>query len=197
MLQRRAKKIVWTISAYKDLRLHPNTCMPGVDIDTKVSIVVDQFFDKFGFGSKSADFLSNNQVFKEEEFHKLLCEFQSLIKAGKPAVIRRPQMAVLKNSWWNIEAYTIDLVMMYLAPCRDFEKLLPRETVDAITGERFFFNEGAKGTFANFPIYATIFHNSKSLADFLGLVPKQVNLLVAQAEFMVKASSSKLSAVLR
>lgn len=168
MLQRRAKKIVWTISAFKALPTEVDACKSGVDTSTTVGLVADQLFDKFGFGNYSEDFLSNNQVFEQEEFQTLVCELQRLVRQGKPAVVRRPQMAVLQNSWWNIEPYVVDLVILYLAPCRDFEQRLPAETRDTVNSQRFFFDEVAQGasrTSPSLPRHSTTASAWPTLSD--------------------------------
>jgi len=195
MLQRGARKIVWTLSSFKTFPRHLNLCLGGLPEEKAADLVVDQFYDKFGLGEYSVDFLRNNQVFPKAEFTKLLCDFERLVKRGKPVVVRRPQMQVLENKWWGIKSYTVDIVFMYLAPATEFEKLLPAETRSDIDNARFL-SKSAEGSFARYPIYDTMFHNSKSLGDFVALTPNQVNLLAAQAEYMVRANRETLAALL-
>ena len=44
-------------------------------------------------------------------------------------MVLRQKLPVLPNTWWGIQGgYDLDLVLVYLETCRDFEEQLPSET---------------------------------------------------------------------
>ena len=90
-------------------------------------------------------------------------------------MVLRQKLPVLPNTWWGIQGgYDLDLVLIYLETCRDFEAQLPLETRKEIA-------KGDRGAFAHYPIYATTGQNE---GDVCGLTQSQVNLLAAQAEHL-------------
>lgn len=115
------------------------------------------------------------QVFSENDFRKLMCEFQKQRDAGNASVVKMSHVSV-ENTWWGIPAgLDVDIIWVYNERVTNFEQRLPAETRQEIA-------RGGSGPFANFPFYKTSEQNSD---DALNYHANQVNLLSAQAEYTV------------
>lgn len=185
MLQRGVPRIAWWINTDTGLGKSVDFCtLSGtLPIDLVKGQVTSMVYDKFGYGQLAKAFYAHNQVFKTSEFPSLLCDLHRLVSGGKPAVVRRRGLEVLPNTWWGIEAYTIDLVIIYNEHCQDFVSLLPEETRTSVA-------KGAKGDFKHFPLYHTMFNNVALGVSATALTAAQINLLAAQAEFTVRQNEA-------
>lgn len=182
MLQRRANKVVWWNHNYAiaDAVDYCNATLPDDVLLTTVDIFVG---DKFGFMPNLLGM--HNQVFQKEDLRPLMCDLQRLVKAGRPAVVRRPELQVVANDWWGVEPYVVDLTMVYLDRVLDFERALPQEVQEVIEEE-----------VPGFPNYNTVFVNDVALGTVASLSGPQVNLLAAQGEYVVYESEDLLREVL-
>lgn len=180
MLQRRVPRVAWWINTDTALSDVVDFC-EGAPTGDKwpAGLVTNQLYDKFGFGSLASEFYAHNQVFKQEELPKVLCEFQTLAKAGRPMVVRKT-FEVVPNAWWGIEASSVDLVMVYNARCSSFVDALPDETKEELDAD--------SGKFEHFPYFRTMFQNGPLGATTL--TDAQVNLLAAHAEFAVQQNAA-------
>lgn len=191
LLQRGVERVIWFAASYRLLnRKYPweSACAGLIKFDPVSSGVVDSFMDKFGYGEKFTTdqfYYLHNQVFSRKNASKYSCELYSLVSKGDPAVISINE-TVLPNAWWGITGgFQIEVVLVYLEQCQDFEKELPKDTKAELA-------KGANGTFAHFPSYKTNFQN---FPDIIGYSAPQVNLLAAQAEYVVLRQQAKIRQV--
>ncbi|CAE7488334.1 unnamed protein product, partial [Symbiodinium sp. CCMP2456] len=125
-------------------------------------------------------------VFERSQCLAFCRELKDLREQGKPVVVNK-KLSVLPNAWWGIKGgYEVELVLVYLDQCRDFEAQLPTETREQIA-------KGDQGAFANFPIYPVTRQNED---DMIGLTPQQAHLLAAQAEYSVRENEALLRKLL-
>eukprot|EP00924_Labyrinthula_sp_SR-Ha-C_P010618 snap_masked-scaffold_61-processed-gene-0.50-mRNA-1 protein AED:1.00 eAED:1.00 QI:0/-1/0/0/-1/1/1/0/604 len=183
LLQRKVNKIVCFV----------NTATP-IDIHYKehskyVTYKFDQEFVQVDYKAACTDFLSlfgcikfmslqynymSTHVFKESDLEGVMEGLVKNIVSGKGGIVRK-RLKVLPNRSWNIEGGEIvDIIFIYNQKCDNFEKRLPKETFQEIRKE--------ESIFKRFPYYNTTFQNRASLS----LTVPQVNLLSAQAEFVIK-----------
>jgi len=163
-------------------------CDPNLnmtDVNDWASYTTNAFF---GYGADSPGaWYSNNQVFDKALLRPLLCDLQTNVTAGKPAVIHR-QLDVLENSFWGILASEkpIDVIFVFNYRCADFVTKLPSETQAEI-------NKGESGMFANFPYYSTTFQNPP---EPLTLTLPQAQLLAAHSEYAITENLDMIRSVL-
>jgi len=188
LLQRGARKVIWVSNSWTSLNLSydwdgatPETFNP------QEGGVVDQVFCTFGYDSSAVGFFyANNQVFERSQCLAFCRELKDLKLRGKPVVVNK-KLSVLPNAWWGIKGgYEVELVLVYLDQCRDFEAQLPTEMREEIAKED-------QGAFANFPIYPVTRQNED---DMIGLTPQQAHLLAAQAEYSVRENEALLRKLL-
>jgi len=178
LLQRGAKKAIWVANSYRGLNSdYDLAAATAENFDPDKAGVIEQLYDKFGYGYQNKEYYySNNQVFEKEALLPLVQQIVALKKDGQPAVIRA-SFEVLPNTWWGIKGgNTVEIFLIYLERVADFEDLLPLDTQKELA-------KGDDGRFPGYPTYKT------SLAD---LRPCQVNLLAAQAEFCVRSNKAEL-----
>merc|ERR1712072_723739 len=97
-------------------------------------------------------------------------------------------LQVVENTWWGIAGgHNIDLVVVYNAACQDFIDVLPSETQEELA-------KGSAGDFARYPYYRTEVQNSVTRP--LELTAQQVNLLAAQAEYVVTQNAAVFQTLL-
>eukprot|EP00439_Symbiodinium_sp_Y106_P057637 s2497_g8.t1 len=197
LLQRGARKVIWVSNSWTSLNLSydwdgatPETFNPQeMDLRVRVSGLRVQWgscgpsFLHLGYDSSAVGFFyANNQVFERSQCLAFCRELKDLKLRGKPVVVNK-KLSVLPNAWWGIKGgYELELVLVYLDQCRDFEAQLPTETREEIAKED-------QGAFANFPIYPVTRQNED---DMIGLTPQQAHLLAAQAEY----SDARLSQIM-
>jgi len=190
MLQRKAKTIVWLINT--DTGLDPHDT--GVDFCEKksldipnfpVGLVTNQLYDKFGYGQDGASgYLSNNQVFAQNDFSKVTCQLQTMKKMGRPAVGLHHH-TVLKNDWWGIEGgFGVDVLYVYSENSTEFASKLPQDTRDELSKSE------TGGQFHRFPFYKTTGQNG--ITQFTQLTNEQVNLLAANAEYALWSAEADI-----
>jgi len=188
VLQRGAKKIVQFANTNVDL-VAPSSfdfcsLAAGAQIPEIENKVSKQIYDKFGYGT---GVYAHDQVFSASDLAPILCDLQKLREDGKPAVVRK-SLQVVPNTWWGIAGgHSVDLVLIYNAVCKDFENSLPSDTQAEL-------RKGSWGDFANYPYYKTVGQNWG--LDPLRYSAQQVNLLAAQAEYIVTQSQDILKSVL-
>jgi len=188
MLQRGAQKIVWLVNTGKEVPPSPNFCRRSHLIESEASLVDSQLSDKFGYWTQDdlGEFLTHNQVFDPSELPRLLCDLQRLSEVGRPLVVMR-QLQVLENRWWGIPGGNeVSVLFVYNGLVSEFVAQLPEETQASI-------QRGALGDFARFPHYWPVFQN---LAEATALTDKQVNLLAAQSEYVVRRTAALFRMVL-
>jgi len=178
LLQRQAKKAIWIASTWQ--RLDPTYDYAGATpktFDPEKAKVIGQLAGKFGYGhNNTAECLGQNQVFKKELLLDVVRKIVALQTSGKPAVVRF-ELEVQPNRWWGIRGGNkVDILLIYLEKCGDFEEGLPKDTRDAL-------KQGTEGPFAHFPTYAT---TNQTDNNILGLTSCQINLLAAQGEYSVR-----------
>lgn len=189
MLQRRARKIVWFVNtdmgianpiadsrepAFFDWCQAQQAGQEEIDPKGKIS---DQIYDKFGYGEL---FYQDNQVFPKEDLLEVGCSMQRLKVAGKPVIVQKDHKLLDNKRWGIVGGRSVSVLYVYNEVVGNFYRQLPGDTQQEIlrNGEAF----------AGFPFFKTIFQNG--IGHPVALTPTQVNLLAAQAEFSVKATSA-------
>ncbi|CAK9085231.1 unnamed protein product [Durusdinium trenchii] len=183
MLQRRASKVVLVVSTGHALPDDVDFCALGQqELSSDVAERLEnQLRANFGYWEKDdiGEFLTQNHVFRKKDLAPLLCQLQSLKKRGQPTVAQR-RLQVLPNRWWGIRGgFSVDLLMVYLDKCQNFESRLPKDTADNL--QSYFHAE-----FARFPHYRVVFQNAGSGT---ALTHPQINLLAAMGEFFVRENA--------
>lgn len=197
MLQRGATKVAMWVSTRTALSTEVNFCRKqGQDWDAifaSGNYVDPVLSDKFGFSYSNAPYLwSKNTVFEREQLLPLLCELQKLRRAGK-ATVHLGNYNVQPNSWWGIAGgYEVQLLVVYLDQCKDFEAALPAATRLALGAEDT--ANRTQGEFARFPRYNTAFQASPT--DITKVTASQVNLLAAQSEWFVRQNEALFRRIL-
>lgn len=170
LLQRQADKIVWIANSYRGLNQNYDyeNATPET-FDPEAAGVVDQLYDKFGYGYETGIvFYSNNTVFPKGELLPSVKQLVALKKAGKPAIVP-VSLRVLPNSFWGIKGWqTVEILLVYLDTVTEFEQSLPADTQAELARE-------GSGLFPKFSTYQT----------GVSLSACQVNLLAAQSEYSV------------
>lgn len=158
----------------------------GFDFEGKVS---SSLADKFGFFKESMtnDF-GRNRVFREEDLGIVLCALQEK-KASKQAGVVRQTLTVQANSWWGIEGgWAVDLFLLYTDVVGEFEEALPSDTRAVLAAEK---EQGSE--LYGYPFMATMGqHPSSTWMCHLSstqLVPAEINLYAAQAEYAVTSNA--------
>merc|ERR1712048_1226779 len=182
LLQRKAEKVLWVANSYRGLKedYDYESATPET-FDPDAAGVVEQLYDKFGYGYNTKDFYyANNQVFSKALLLPLVKQLVDLKNEGKPAVIRA-SFEVHPNSYWGIEGgSTVEILLVYLEKVNGFEQSLPACTQAELA-------RGESGLFPKFPIYKTS----------VSLPACQVNLLAAQGEYSVMENADLFRDFLR
>jgi len=159
----------------------------GFDYEGKVA---SDLADKFGFfkESFSSDY-GRNRVFQEKDLGTLLCALQEK-KAAKQAGVVRQTLTVQANSWWGIEGgWEVDLLLLYTDVVGEFEEALPSDTRAALAAEK---QQGAE--LYGYPFLATMGQHPSSTwmcdAASTQLLPAEINLYAAQAEYAVTSNAA-------
>lgn len=182
MLQRDATKIVYFLNTDTPIASVADFDFCNASLrstSSPVGHVTNQLYDKFGYGTDDAlaGFLSHNHVFAQSDLWDLVCDLQQLRVSGRPAV-KNMTHTVLRNEWWGLPGgNSVDVLWVYNDRCRDFEELLPADTQDSLRGG---------GPFDRFPNYKTV---EQAMPEFTALTAAQINLLAAQAEYIVHSQS--------
>eukprot|EP00928_Gymnodinium_smaydae_P081241 TRINITY_DN64795_c0_g1_i1.p1 TRINITY_DN64795_c0_g1~~TRINITY_DN64795_c0_g1_i1.p1 ORF type:complete len:900 (-),score=220.23 TRINITY_DN64795_c0_g1_i1:75-2651(-) len=175
MLQRGATKIISLLNTQVPL---PDADFCGMDdLDTvleNIKTFEAMLSALFGMYPKNnvGETLTKNQVFPKEELAPLLCDLQTLKKAGKPTIVLK-HLDIVENSWWGVRASKASVLFCYSEKISDFEALLPEDTQKAI-------HRGSWGPFSGYPQYNFVFQNPP---EGTALTAAQVNLLAAHAEY--------------
>lgn len=194
MLQRGAEKVIVVCSTDLPLPVEDFCGMSSVE---EMSAFVERTKGKPGelewttrasFGFYAVDdvpgqFLTHNQVFKQEDLAPMLCEMQQRGKEGAPLVARR-NLRVQQNDWWGIEEYDTTVIFMYNGKVANFEAELPADTQANLNGG---------SDFKNYPFYSLFFQTE---LDPLALSNSQVNLLAAQSEYCIVKNAQLIQELL-
>ncbi|CAJ1406326.1 unnamed protein product [Effrenium voratum] len=189
LLQRSAEKVIWVCNSYRSLDpSYDWSKATPENFEPQAAGIVDQVYYTFGYKCPAKNgYWDNDQVFEKEVCLSLCKEIKRLIDEGKPCIVRR-KLKVVPNTWWGVKGgYEVDLLLIYLAQCSDFESHLPTETRAEI-------EKGAAGPFANYPIYKTEFQNT---GDATGLTRAQVNLLASQGYYSVMTNIPEFRDILK
>ena len=125
---------------------------------------------------------SQNQVFETEKLTELIEELNKKKAANQPLVVQM-KLAVLPNSFWNIDGdWEVEILWFYLENCDAFVEKLPEDTREEIS-------KGDKGRFKNFPTYDTFGQDH--------LTNEQINLLQSFTEWQVMQNADEVTSFLR
>jgi len=189
LLQRRARRIILVVSSGSALPDDVDFCtVPSLSPDVAKRLE-NQLQANFGYWKEDdiGEFLTRNQVFRKDQLLPLLCQLQSLKKLGKPTVAKR-KLKVLANSWWGIDGgFDVELLVVYLDKCKDFESKLPNDTSSNLNA--YFGSE-----FKRFPHYRVVFQNAGSGT---ALTHPQINLLAAMSEYFVQENAELFGSFLQ
>jgi len=188
MLQRKAKRIVWLVNTDTRITAEFDFCADDISIFPIHGSITNQIYDKFGYGSDdvATGLLSGNQVFPKEDLRHVACKLQTLRNKGKPTVVKHTHR-VQDNSWWGIVGgWDVEVLYVYNEHCQDFIDLLPDDTKESL-------ERGSAGDFQHFPFYKTVNQVARQLTAY---TQPQVNLLAAQAEYMVRKNADLFASVL-
>jgi len=200
MLQRKVPKValfVWTGPGFgipdTDSYDFCNNFEPaGFDFTGKVS---EDIAGKFGFFKHSSKWdYEHNRVFEEKDLGTLMCELQKKKAAKQPAVAQLT-LAVQRNAWWGIEGgWDVELLVLYTDVVEDFQEALPSDTKKTLKDNR------DEGELHGYPFLQTMGqHSSESWTCSLAgvatqLMPAEINLYAAQAEYSVTQNANAYSA---
>eukprot|EP00930_Biecheleria_cincta_P030814 TRINITY_DN21359_c0_g1_i2.p1 TRINITY_DN21359_c0_g1~~TRINITY_DN21359_c0_g1_i2.p1 ORF type:complete len:834 (-),score=140.58 TRINITY_DN21359_c0_g1_i2:60-2390(-) len=191
MLQRGASKIVMVVASENGLKTAVDWCAVDASHPGLGGAIDNSFANKFGYEPGGLSDLTvavkNNQVFDKVEYQPLLCLFYQLKKAGKPMTVVK-NLQVRENKWWGIKGgYVAEVLFVMLDKVEEFNNQLPADTQKAL-------KLGPAGGLYPFPGFKTILQNAGELTAY---TPRQLNLLSAQAEYMVNQASSQLADLLK
>ena len=139
------------------------------------------------FGAVKVISLSYNfttaTVFERSRLNDVMFGLIESVKAGKGAVTKQ-KLKVLENRDWNIKGgYDVDVLFVYNEHCHNFMNRLPEDTRKVL--------DDPDGGFGDFPFYRTTFQNDR----IFSLQLEEVNLIAAQAEFVLKENKKLLSSM--
>lgn len=202
MLQRKVPKVVvflWTATggAIPDTSSYDfcsDFSPAGFDFEGKVS---SDIADKFGFWKKNSEYdYENNQVFAEKDLGTLMCSLQKK-KAAKQAAAVRQTLTVQRNDWWGIEGdWEVELLLLYSDTVVEFQEALPSDTKQALAD-----SDKSGAELHGYPFLPTegAHDSTKYLCDRFSthLLPAEINLYSAQAEYAVTQNADVYRAFLQ
>lgn len=123
---------------------------------------------------------TSNHVFVAEQLDKVMSELKENKNKGVGAVAK-VVLTTVDNEYWNIKGgIEVEVMFVYNEKCNNFESLLENDVKEEIDKDN--------SSFGEYPFVKTVFQND----HVLQLDQNEVNLLSAQAEFILKQNKDML-----
>eukprot|EP00924_Labyrinthula_sp_SR-Ha-C_P001302 snap_masked-scaffold_7-processed-gene-19.51-mRNA-1 protein AED:1.00 eAED:1.00 QI:0/-1/0/0/-1/1/1/0/565 len=191
LLQRKISSISCFINTYIPLekrKIRELAEDDDIEQSLLLNLAAPEFLSYFGVFENNEQqwFYKRNQVFETKELVHVLKLMLKNYARGKGAVAQ-VKLEVIENDFWNIRhGFSADVFFVYNERCLNFESELPHETYMKIAKKQ------TSSEFTSHPHYSTLFQNS----EVFSLSKPQVQILSAQAEFLIQENCKEFKSLL-